>query len=82
MLFSSMFFLWGFLPLLLILYFVAPKKIKNWILLLASLVFYAWGEPKYIILMLLMVLVTDLLEGKQRVSCIMYCSQFRFIGIL
>lgn len=60
MLFSSMLFLWGFLPLLLILYFVAPQKVKNWILLLASLVFYAWGEPKYIILMLLMVLVNYL----------------------
>ncbi len=53
MLFSSITFLWCFLPLLLICYFVAPKKVRNYVLLAFSLLFYAWGEPKYIILMLL-----------------------------
>ena len=58
MLFSSLTFLFGFLPMLLILYFIIPKrKIKNLILLIFSLVFYAWGEPKYIFLMLLTILV-------------------------
>lgn len=53
MLFSSLTFLFAFLPLTLALYFLAKDKYKNYILLVASLIFYAWGEPKYIILMLL-----------------------------
>ena len=52
MVFSSMFFLWVFLPIVLILSRVVPKKGQNLLLLLASLFFYAWGEPKYILLML------------------------------
>lgn len=55
MLFSSVTFLYYFLPAVLILYYVAPKKLKNLVLFLASLVFYAWGEPKYVFLMLLSV---------------------------
>ncbi len=55
MLFSSITFLYYFLPIVLILYFIAPKKIKNLVLFLASLIFYAWGEPKYVVLMLLSV---------------------------
>ncbi len=52
MLFSSITFLYYFLPLVLMLYFIAPKKLKNVILLIVSLVFYAWGEPKCVFLML------------------------------
>ncbi len=52
MLFSSITFLYYFLPLVLILYFIAPKKLKNVVLLIASLMFYAWGEPKCVFLML------------------------------
>lgn len=55
MLFSSVTFLYYFLPIVLILYIVTPKKMKNFLLFLASLVFYAWGEPKYVLLMLLSV---------------------------
>ncbi len=55
MLFSSVTFLYYFLPIVLILYYVAPKKLKNFVLFPASLVFYAWGEPKYVFLMLLSV---------------------------
>ena len=51
MLFSSIPFLYYFLPCVLILYFVVPKCLKNTVLLLSSLVFYAWGEPKYVLLM-------------------------------
>lgn len=51
MLFSSIPFLYYFLPCVLILYFVVPKFLKNTVLLLSSLVFYAWGEPKYVLLM-------------------------------
>ncbi|MBQ8663976.1 MAG: MBOAT family protein [Eubacterium sp.] len=52
MLFSSITFLYYFLPLVFILYFIVPKSWKNIVLLLSSLFFYAWGEPKYVILML------------------------------
>ena len=58
MLFSSLTFLFGFLPILLILYFIIKnRKYKNIILLIFSLIFYAWGEPKYIFLMLLTILI-------------------------
>ena len=52
MLFSSIPFLYYFLPVVLILYFLAPGKCKNTVLLLASLFFYGWGEPKLLLLML------------------------------
>ena len=52
MLFSSIPFLYYFLPLVLILYFIAPKALKNPVLLIFSLAFYAWGEPKYVFLMI------------------------------
>ena len=63
MLFSSLTFLFSFLPCLLLLYFIVPRrfiKLKNMILLVFSLCFYAWGEPKYIILMLATVLISYL----------------------
>ena len=53
MLFSSLTFLYYFLPAVLILYFLVPDRGKNLVLLLASLLFYGWGEPKYVALMLL-----------------------------
>ncbi|HIZ65489.1 MAG TPA: MBOAT family protein [Candidatus Blautia pullicola] len=52
MIFSSIFFLFVFLPVTLVLYYLVPWKLKNFILLLCSLVFYAWGEPVYVFLML------------------------------
>lgn len=51
MLFSGIPFLFYFLPLVVILYFLLPKGAKNGFLLLSSLFFYAWGEPKYVLLM-------------------------------
>lgn len=51
MLFSSIPFMYYFLPCVLLLYMAAPKKLKNLVILISSLVFYAWGEPKYVILM-------------------------------
>lgn len=50
--FSSLSFLFWFLPIFLGVYFIAPKKVKNFILFIFSLIFYAWGEPIYICLML------------------------------
>lgn len=52
MLFSQPVFLFGFLPVLLLLYFLCPNKIRNVLLLIASLWFYAWGEPSLVLLML------------------------------
>ena len=56
MVFSSLTFLFIFLPLTLLLYYILPDKFKNFLVLLASLVFYAWGEPVYIVLMILSIL--------------------------
>ena len=53
MIFSSITFLYYFLPLIIIFYFLVPFRFKNFVLLLFSLIFYSWGEPKYIILMIL-----------------------------
>ena len=52
MLFSGIPFLFYFLPAVLIVYFLVPRQLKNAVLLLFSLVFYAWGEPKYVFLMI------------------------------
>lgn len=53
MVFSSILFLYGFLPLLLIVYFaVRSTKIRNWIMIVFSFVFYAWGEPVWVFLLL------------------------------
>ena len=53
MVFSSVTFILGYLPLALILYYIAPRRARNGILFLLSLLFYAWGEPIYVILMLI-----------------------------
>lgn len=55
MLFSSITFLYYFLPVTLIIYYIVPAKRKNLILFLASLIFYFWGEPKYSVLLLVSV---------------------------
>ena len=57
MLFSSIPFLYYFLPAVMAVYFLVPRKLKNTVLLLASLVFYGWGEPKYLILMTFSILL-------------------------
>lgn len=57
MIFSSIFFIFIFLPLTMILYYLVPFRIKNLVLLLMSLVFYAWGEPVYVVLMIFSILI-------------------------
>ncbi|MCM1010020.1 MAG: MBOAT family protein [Fusobacterium sp.] len=57
MLFSSMTFVYMFLPIVCTLYLIAKKELHNPILLIASIIFYAWGEPKYLAIMLLTILV-------------------------
>lgn len=61
MLFSSTTFLFIFLPVILAVYFLCPKRFRNLVLLIGSLVFYAWGEPKYILVMLATILVNYVL---------------------
>lgn len=63
MVFSSLLFLFRFLPIVLILYFLAPKKFRNLILFLSSLVFYAWGEPIYVSIMIFSTIV-DYTHGR------------------
>lgn len=58
MLFTSITFLYYFLPLVLIFYFITPKKYRNIILLISSIIFYAYGEPKYVFLMLLEIIIS------------------------
>ena len=53
MVFSSLIFLWMFLPIVLGLYFLTKENYRNVLLLVASLFFYAWGEPVYVVIMLL-----------------------------
>ncbi|HPX93535.1 MAG TPA: MBOAT family O-acyltransferase [Bacillota bacterium] len=53
MLFSSITFLYYFLPALLLVYHLTPRRLKNAVLLMASLLFYAWGEPRFTLVMVL-----------------------------
>ena len=57
MVFSSLTFLFIFLPIVLLLYFIVNDKYKNYILLFFSLLFYSWGEPKYVLLMIVSIVV-------------------------
>ncbi len=56
MVFSSIMFIFRFLPIALILYYLAPKKLKNFVLLAVSMFFYAWGEVRYVPIMLITIL--------------------------
>ncbi|MGN0621953.1 MAG: MBOAT family O-acyltransferase [Porcipelethomonas sp.] len=57
MVFSSIVFIYFFLPAVLLVYYAAPRKLKNLILLVSGLFFYAWGEPVYVFVMLLSTVV-------------------------
>lgn len=58
MVFSSLIFLFRFLPAVLIVYYVVPRSLRNLVLLLFSLIFYGWGEPVYILLMLVSIFIS------------------------
>ena len=60
MVFSSAVFLFAFLPLTIFGYFLLPRKWRNAYLMLASLVFYAWGEPKFVLVMIASILMNYL----------------------
>lgn len=69
MIFSSNVFFFVFFPLVLLLYYIAPRRLRNPILLLFSLIFYGWGEPAYSLLMIATILLDfacGLLIGKFR----------------
>ena len=57
MLFSSMTFVFMFLPIVCTLYLISRKEFRNYILLISSIIFYAWGEPKYLMIMILTILI-------------------------
>jgi len=89
-LFSSITFLYYFLPIVFMLYFLVPRKLKNLVLFISSLVFYAWGEPKYVFLMILSVaigyiagLLMDKLPKKpvliiSVVACLFFLIYFKY----
>ena len=81
MLFSSIPFLYYFLPLVLIFYFLAPARFKNHVLLLFSFIFYGWGEPKYLFLMVISIrfgygfgLLLERYRQKPAAPWICFCS--------
>ena len=78
MLFSSMTFVFVFLPIVLLLYLVTKRELHNPILLVASIIFYAWGEPKYLAIMLLTILANYL----GAIGINKYKNQSTFILIL
>ncbi len=90
MLFSSIPFIYYFLPCVLILYFIVPRGVKNAVLLLASLVFYSWGEPVYVVLMAVSILVgyvsgilTEKYKGTKKAKIAMWTGvliAFSFLG--
>ena len=53
MVFSSLTFLFAFLPIVFIIYYAVPQKAKNVVILVSGLLFYAWGEPIYVLAMIL-----------------------------
>lgn len=57
MVFSSLLFLFRFLPITFLIYYLAPTKLKNTVLFLASLFFYTWGEPKFFPIMLVSIAI-------------------------
>ena len=89
MLFSSISFLYFFLPAVLILYAVAPKVLKNTVLLVSGLVFYAWGEPRYVVIMVISILVgyvfgllIEKFRGKKLSKVFMILSVATDLGLL
>lgn len=85
MLFTSISFLYYFLPIVIAFYFIVPKKMKNMVLLIASMLFYFYGEPKYIFLMLAEILVAYLgaiLIEKYKKKSLLVAVIFIHVGLL
>lgn len=85
MLFTSISFLYYFLPIVIVFYFIVPKKVKNIVLFIASMIFYFYGEPKYIFLMLAEILVAyigAILIDKYKKKSLLVLTSFIHIGLL
>lgn len=87
MIFSSITFLFYFLPIVLIIYYIVPKKFKNLVLLISSFVFYFWGEPKYVLLMFFSIIITYIFgllidKYKEYSKIFLILSIFITVGIL
>lgn len=87
MVFSSLIFVWIFLPVSFIGYFLMPDKYKNVFLLLGSLFFYAWGEPLYIFLMIFSILINYVIgllmdKYESRKKLLLILSVFINLGLL
>ena len=90
MVFSSNTFLFFFLPAVLMLYYLAPRRFRNAVLLACSLVFYGWGEPKYLLLMLAVIAlnyVSGLLIARRRgrvasAKAVLVCAVAANLGLL
>lgn len=81
MVFSGIVFLFRFLPLFFLVYFMAPSQAKNFVLFLGSLLFYAWGEPVYVALMLFST-VSDYFHGRLIEKALNRRRQNRAKGLL
>lgn len=66
MLFTSPIFLMLFLPITILLYFIADKKYKNLILCIASLIFYSWGGAIYLILVLILIIINYIMRNTNK----------------
>ena len=90
MVFSSTIFLCVYLPLVLLGYYICPKKGRNLFLLIVSLVFYAWGEPKYVFLMMFSIVVNFVFgllmeryrQNEKRLKLMLVLSVIIDIGLL
>ena len=90
MVFSSIMFIFRFLPIMFIIYYLTPNKFKNLSLLILSLVFYSWGEPKYFIIMLLSIgvdysisiFIEKYREKKIITKVLLFCSLIFNLGML
>ena len=89
MLFSSVPFLFYFLPCVLLVYFLVPGTLKNGVLLLVSLLFYGWGEPRYLLVMLAAIaqgyvfgLLIEKSRGKRRAGLYLALSVLLSLGTL
>ena len=89
MLFSSIPFLYTFLPCVLIVYFLVPGCLKNAVLLLSSLFFYAWGEPRFVVFMVIAIiqgyvfgLLAETYRGRPQAKLCLYASAAVSLGLL
>lgn len=88
MVFSSVVFLFYFLPAVLLIYFLAGKKFRNAVLLIASIIFYMWGEPRFVFILILSIVfnyISGMLidSGTQEIKNIVLAVSIAFnLGVL